>query len=143
MFFVAKEKIGTTLGQQKEYTACTRRGIGFTSDNLGGGRSVWHYFWPTEMLEPSVRAQYAPAAPRASDEDAHFGAQGDAEEHAQEHAHYDSGPTHFIWSQEVARGEVIGEPLITAYSGEGDWMVEARTKYNAEQQRREAAARPH
>lgn len=128
MFFVAKEKIGTVLGQQKEYTACTRRGIGFTSHSVPSkpGHSVWHYFWPSDMVEPSVRARFAPesqaAVPPQRDEDSIM-------EHG-EGAPYRDEPTHFIWSQEVAHGEVIGEPVITPYSGEGDWIAEAKRKFN-------------
>jgi hypothetical protein len=123
MFFVAKEKIGTTLGAQKEYTACTRRGIGFVSHASNvANRGVWHYFWPSELIEPSIRARFETnRAPEQQPdaEDAEFG----AERH--------NGPTHYLWSQEVGQGEVIGEPVINPYSGDGDWMVEAKAKFEA------------
>lgn len=106
MFFVAKEKIGTTLGAQKEYTACTRRGIGFTAQSAQDGRGVWHYFWPTEMIEPDIRSRFEE---NINDEE--------------------GAPTHYIWSQEVRRGEAVGEPVIKPYSGEGDWIQEARANF--------------
>lgn len=124
MFFVAKDKIGTTLGSQKEYAACGRRGISFTSSG-----NVWHYLWPAEMIEPSIRERFNPpaaAAPVTQDsgaahgEDDHDFTQGGA-------AHGE--PTHYLWSQEVAPGEVIGDPVINPFSGNGDWVAEAKAKY--------------
>lgn len=118
MFFVEQRKIGTTLGSQKEYSAAVKRGIGFASHG-----NVWHYFWPVDLLESSIRARFEPAVAaeqqaRASDED--YVGQGDA-----------TAPqyTHYIWSQEVAPGETIGEPVITPYTGNGDWIEEAKTKF--------------
>lgn len=137
MFFVAKEKIGTVLGQQKEYTACTRRGFGFTSHAVTGipGHSVWHYMFPIDAVEPSVRAQFEPEQPAPQGaaavidpEDSQFG----------EETRAVAGPTHILWSQEVAPGEMIGEPLITAFSGEGNWMAEAKAKFAARNQQQAA-----
>lgn len=113
MFFVAKEKIGTTLGGQKEYTACTRRGIGFASETRQDGRTVWHYFWPAEMIEPSVRSRF------------------EQNVHSNEDDGGDESPTHYLWSQEVRQSEVVGEPVIAPYTGEGDWIQEARNNFNA------------
>jgi hypothetical protein len=119
MFFVAKDKIGTTLGSQKEYAACTRRGVGFTSHG-----NVWHYFWPAEMIEPSIRARFEQNVrvpqPIPNDDDELTDALRPSN---------DNEPTHYLWSQTVAPGEVIGEPVINPYSGEGDWTAEAKSKY--------------
>lgn len=125
MFFVAKDKIGTTLGAQKEYSACGRRGIGFVSHGIAGkpGHNVWHYFWPADMIEPSIRARFV-TAPRVQDED---------HQTAEFHDGDSNEPSHYIWSQEVAHGEVIGDPVINPFSGNGDWQAEASTKFNAAQ----------
>lgn len=65
MFFVRKDNIGTALGTQKEYAAAQRRGVLFHSDHLDSGNSVigqinicniWHYLWPRELIEPSMRS---------------------------------------------------------------------------------------
>lgn len=138
MFFVAKEKIGTTLGAQKEYTAAERRGIRFMSDG-----NVWHYLWPIELVEPSIRERFRPqpstAVVVAPDEDAeHMHGDnvvdfGGAQQQAQ------AEPDHVLWSQEVGPGHVIGEPVINAFSGSSpDWVGEARRKYVEEMQQRRA-----
>lgn len=127
MFFVAKEKIGTTLGSQKEYTACMRRGIGFTSHG-----NVWHYFWPADMLEHSIRAQHEPHLRiEAPDEDNDVGG-GVTQQHRT--------ITHYIWSQEVGPGELIGEPVINPYSGDAEWVTEAKRLFLAARAQRAAAA---
>lgn len=123
MFFVAKEKIGTTLGSQKEYTAATRRGISFVSHG-----NVWHYLWPADMLERSIREQHEPQQ-QQSEEDSQFG-----------YTPYRRHITHYIWSQEVGPGEIIGEPVIKPYSGEGDWVTEAQKNFTEEMAARRAAA---
>lgn len=55
MFFVRKENVGTSLGTQKEYAAAARRGVKFQTDTTGNG-AVWHYLWPSELIEPSLRS---------------------------------------------------------------------------------------
>jgi hypothetical protein len=125
MFFVAKEKIGTTLGAQKEYTAASRRGIGFVSNG-----NVWHYFWPADMLERSIRAQFEPR----------LRGEGDDEDTAFSHGEAPANtPTHYIWSQQIAPGELIGEPVIKPFSGEGDWIAEAKRNYLEAQQQQPQA----
>jgi hypothetical protein len=130
MFFVAKEKIGTTLGSQKEYTAATRRGIGFVSHG-----NVWHYLWPADMLERSIRAQFEPHL-RGEEQPAH--------DEDTAHGHIVDQQfrriTHYIWSQEVQPGEIIGEPVINPLSSEdGDWISEAKRQFLAAQAQRRAA----
>lgn len=126
MFFVAKDKIGTTLGAQKEFAACERRGIRFQSAAMPNkpGHHVWHYFWPADMIEPSIRARFTSQPPQQRDED-----------NLGDDFHSDSGePTHYLWSQEVAHGEVIGDPVINPHSGASDWVAEAKAKFDAAQQ---------
>lgn len=138
MFFVAKEKIGTTLGAQKEYTACERRGIRFHSDG-----NVWHFLWPIDLVEPSIRERFnaQPQEQRpvvGQDEDAIHGASTGAVVPFSEHAEVvNAEPDHVIWSQEVMPGSVVGEPVVSAFSGSSpNWVAEAREKYTAEIARR-------
>lgn len=139
MFFVAKEKIGTTLGAQKEYAACERRGIRFHSEG-----NVWHYLWPIEMIEPSIRERFRAAPPQpqpvAQDEDLeHANVLGGDEANVLQFGAQTVEPEHVLWSQEVMPGSVVGEPVISAFSGSSpDWVGESRQKYAAEMQRRTA-----
>lgn len=128
MFYVRKENIGTTLGTQKEFAAAQRRGVQFESDRVVAtpGNHVWHYLFPAEQVEPSIRAQLVPAQPplqsqQVEGEDDNIGGANSGQ------------PMHFIWSQEVRPGEMVGEPLITALdpNEQRDWIVVAREKWAA------------
>jgi hypothetical protein len=105
MFFVAQEKIGTILGQQKEYTAAARRGIEFHA-----ATGAWHYLFPADQIDPAIRAQHE----RGED-----GAET---------------PSHYIWSQRVGVGELIGDPVITPFLGSGpgeSWEAIAEARLTA------------
>lgn len=108
MFFVRKESIATTLGAQKEFTAAARRGIQFAARDLPNGNKVWHYLWPEDQIEPSIKASLPTPA--------------DAED----------APEYYIWSQEVKQGELVGDPLISPYySGAGPWQDKAAELFAA------------
>ena len=129
MFFVRKDNIGTILGTQKEFNACKNRGIEFFSETSMGGHLVWHYLWPNELLEPGVLASIQPQRDTAAADDALVG-EGEGDIATQ------SAPTHAIWSQEVTDGDMVGEPVISAFPvqagefGAGvDWKEVARAKW--------------
>src|SRR5688572_8197578 len=57
MFFVRKDNIGTILGTQKEHAAAGNRGVAFfAGPAIDPAHRVWHYLWPADKIEPSIRA---------------------------------------------------------------------------------------
>lgn len=120
MFYVRKENVGTTLGTQKEFAAAQRRNVSFQSDAVASvpGNHVWHYLFPADQVEPSIRATLVPAAAGTPGEDDNLDGMA---------------PEHFIWSQEVRPGELVGEPLISAMpvNEERPWIDVAREKWAA------------
>jgi len=120
MFFVRKENINTIIGTQKEFAAAERRGIGFfASESRTPECKVWHYLWPADKVEPSLRENIRPQ-PRSNEPT--------VEEAEQEQDGFEC----YIWSQEVQVGSDVGEPLITGYnSAMGDWQEIAKQRWSA------------
>lgn len=110
MFFVSKDKIGTTLGTQKEFSAAARRGIRFFSVPATGEtpeNATWHYLWPTEMVEPSLRAPFETDANRPA-------------------------PNAYVWSQDVTEGDLVGEPFVRPLPEDcPDWAEFAKESFAA------------
>ena len=124
MFFVRKESIATALGAQKEFAAAQRRGIRFFTSPCPANpaNKVWHYLWPRELIEPSLRVPETADAPAFDEDNPDAPQQAPAREDA-----------FYIWSQEVCVGAAVGEPVITPISSEradpddGEWEQHAVT----------------